>query len=65
MIDLLELLKREVDQSNSSDKHHAFTAIESALTTIEQLKTKLSKMRKELLDDLLYENDEDEPWWNK
>lgn len=65
MIDLLELLKREIDQSNSSDKQEAFTATESALTTIEQLKIKLSERRKELLDNLLYENDENEPWWNK
>lgn len=65
MINLLDILKREIDQSNSSDKQEAVGAIESALNTIEQLKTKLSERRKELLDNLLYEDDENEPWWNK
>lgn len=65
MTNLLDILKQEIDQSNSSDKQEAIGAIESALNTIEQLKTKLSKRRKSLLDALLYEDDENEPWWNK
>lgn len=60
----LDLLSRQIDLSNSSDLNTAYSQTEEALRTIKGLQQLLEDHKKQLEEDLLY-NDKNEPYWQK
>ena len=63
--DLLEVLSREINRSFDRDIEAAFTATELALSTLQELTVTLNDRKSELSLELLYQDSEDEPYWNK
>lgn len=63
--DLLEVLSREVDRSLDRDIEAAFAATERALSTLQELTVMLNDRRSELSLEILYQDNDDEPYWNK
>lgn len=63
--DLLETLSREIDRSFDRDPEAAFAATETALSTLQELTVTLNDRRSELSLEILYQDSEDEPYWNK
>lgn len=63
--DLLEVLSREIDRSFDRDPEAAFAATERALSTLQELTVMLNDRRSELSLEILYQDNDDEPYWNK
>lgn len=63
--DLLEVLSREIDRSFDRDPEAAFAATETALSTLQELTVMLNDRKSELSLEILYQDSEDEPWYNK
>ena len=63
--DLLETLSKEIDRSFDRDPEAAFAATETALSTLQELTVTLNDRRSELSLEILYQDNDDEPYWNK
>lgn len=63
--DLLEVLSREIDRSLDRDIEAAFAATERALSTLQELAVMLNDRRSELSLEILYQDNDDEPWYNE
>lgn len=63
--DLLEVLSREIDRSLDRDIEAAFAATERALSTLQELIVMLNDRRSELSLEILYQDNDDEPWYNE